>query len=80
MANNGTQSQGDRLRAWRERAGLTQQQLADALGTGPAAISRLERDIHSPTVANLCRIAEALGVDARDLLVCPDEAEPAGAA
>lgn len=80
MANNGTQSQGARLRAWREQAGLTQQQLADALGTGPSFISRLERDVHSPTVDMLCRLAEALGVDARDLLVCPDATVPAAEA
>lgn len=73
MAYDGTESQGARLRAWRERAGLTQQQLADLLGTGPSFLSRLERDIHSPTVEMLCRIAAALDVDARDLLVCPPD-------
>ena len=78
MPNNGTQSQGAKLRAWREQGGLTQQQVADALGTSVSYVSRLERDIHSPTVTALCRIAAALGVDARDLLVCPDDT--AGAA
>lgn len=65
---------GRSLLAHRERAGLSQRQLAERIGMSHSYISRLEGDQHSPSVDTLCRLAEALGVDAKDLLVCPPTA------
>jgi transcriptional regulator with XRE-family HTH domain len=46
----------------RTRAGLTQQELAELVGTTQSVISRLEdADYHGHSVAMLRRIAEALG-------------------
>jgi transcriptional regulator with XRE-family HTH domain len=47
-----------RLRELREKAGLTQQQLADATGLTKDGIARLERGARSPvweTVVSLCK-------------------------
>lgn len=68
---------GRNLLAHRERAGLSQRQLAERIGMSHSYISRLEDDQHSPSVDTLCRLARALEVDPRDLLVCPDGHEPA---
>ena len=47
---------GELLRAARRRHGLTQRQLAIRARTSQAAISRIERDIVSPTVATLAEL------------------------
>lgn len=44
----------------RTRAGLTQAQLAERMGTSSSAISRLEGGGTVPTVTTLARLAEAL--------------------
>jgi predicted transcriptional regulator len=44
---------GELLRAARRRHGLTQRQLAARARTSQAAISRIERDVVSPSVATL---------------------------
>lgn len=63
---------GRTLQAHRERAGLSQRQLASAVGMSHSYVSLLEADKHSPSVDTLCRLARALRVDPRDLLVCAD--------
>lgn len=45
----------------REQAGLTQEQLADALGTDKATVSRWETERRSPSCKTLVRIWDALG-------------------
>lgn len=45
----------------RHRAKLSQQELADKLGTSQAAIARLERGSGNPTVKTLKRIGDATG-------------------
>lgn len=46
----------------RSRAGLTQEQVAQSMGTTKSAISRLEAaGKHSPSVATLKKYAEAVG-------------------
>lgn len=47
----------------RLKAGLTQAELAEKIGTKQSAISRLERGAYNPTVAFLRKVAEALGAD-----------------
>jgi len=57
------------LRA-RVRAGLTQDAVADRMGTTKSAVSRLEAiGKHSPSLATLKRYAEAVGCDIRVKLV-----------
>lgn len=51
--------------ALREKAGLTQVELAERTGISQADISRIERGATSPTAKTLQRIAEALGAEVR---------------
>lgn len=52
---------GSLIRDARLRHGLDQAELARRVGTAQPAISRLERDIVSPSVETLNRILEAMG-------------------
>lgn len=56
---------GELARALRRTAGLTQQELAQRMGTTASAIARLEAGGTSPTFATLDRLAGALGVQLR---------------
>ena len=47
----------------RLKAGLTQAELAEKIGTKQSAISRLERGADNPTVSFLRKVAEALGAE-----------------
>ncbi|WP_370327227.1 helix-turn-helix domain-containing protein [Euzebya sp.] len=51
------------IRALREARGLSQQQLAEMVGTTQSAIARLEGGHVSPNLKTLDRIADALGVE-----------------
>ena len=55
-------SVGTRLRGLRKERDLSQRALADRAGLSPNAISLIERDAISPSVATLQRLAGALGV------------------
>ena len=52
---------GELLHAARRRHGLTQQQLASRARTSPAAISRIERDLISPSVDTLAHLLDLMG-------------------
>ena len=52
---------GELLRSVRRRHGLTQRQLADRARTSQAAISRIERDVVSPTVATFASLLDLMG-------------------
>jgi transcriptional regulator with XRE-family HTH domain len=52
---------GDLLREVRRRHGLTQRQLAARARTSQAAISRIERDLVSPSVATLATLLDLMG-------------------
>ena len=56
------------IRAARIAAGMTQQQLADALGISQVSVTRWETGEHEPRVSTLKRIAAVLGCDLRDLI------------
>jgi transcriptional regulator with XRE-family HTH domain len=61
---NTPQSVGQRIKAAREKAGLTQSELATQLGyTSPTAISLIEADERSVKVETLQKIAELLHQD-----------------
>ena len=54
---------GMKIRRLREEAGLTQQQLAQRVGTQPSAISRIEdADYDGHSVATLEKVAQALSM------------------
>jgi phage repressor protein C with HTH and peptisase S24 domain len=61
------------LKAWREHRGLTQEQLAEAAGTGKMQISRLERAERRLTVDWMIRLAKPLGLEPADLMRAPPE-------
>ncbi len=59
----------DNLKDARRRALLTQGELAEASGVGITTIVRIERgQIEEPRVSTLRKLADALDVDARELL------------
>lgn len=58
------------LLAARARAGLTQEQVAECMGTTKSAVSRLEAiGKHSPSVSTLKKYARAVGCDVEIRLV-----------
>lgn len=56
------------IRAARIAAGMTQQQLADALGVAQQSVTRWETGEREPRVSTLKRIAAVLGCDLSALL------------
>ncbi len=65
-------SLGQRLRKRRQTLGLTQQELAEALGVTPQHISAIEQDKRTPSIPFLAKLAEELGVTV-DYLVAGKE-------
>lgn len=53
----------EQLAKWRESAGMTSAQVAEALGVSPSAVSRTERRADKATVETLARYARACGVE-----------------
>ncbi len=72
IAVRGKQTLGERIRQFRESAGLTQEEPARAANIGRVTMIRLEKGDQSPRFKTLNAIASALGIQARDLLVSPD--------
>jgi ribosome-binding protein aMBF1 (putative translation factor) len=54
---------GERIRAAREAAGLSQRELARRMGTSQAAVGRLEAGGVGATLTTLQRVATALGLE-----------------
>ena len=59
---------GKNILKYRAYAGLSQQQLADAIGCHKSDISRYENDKHIPFGTRLILIAETLGVKPENLI------------
>ncbi len=59
---------GERLKAAREAAGLTQVQAADRSGVSRTNISGFEAEVKTPTLGTLYKLAAAYGVNVCDLL------------
>ena len=72
IAALGRQSIGERVRRYRESAGLTQKALARAAEIGRVTLVRLENGEQSPRFKTLKAVANALGIEAPDLLVEPE--------
>lgn len=70
---------GELLRETRTRHGLTQKQLAIRARTSQAAVSRIERDVVSPSVATLSELLrmmnEELVLEAREMDVSHHDQE-----
>ena len=62
---------GSRIKAARERAHLTQEQLAEIVDISPTHMSVIERGVKTPKLDTFVRIANALGV-----LHCPGRPDP----
>jgi transcriptional regulator with XRE-family HTH domain len=60
---------GDIIKAHRQRMGLTQEQLAQRLGTDRRTVSRWERGARVPVPRHLERLADVFGID-------PDQLQP----
>ncbi|HEX7153161.1 MAG TPA: helix-turn-helix transcriptional regulator [Thermoanaerobaculia bacterium] len=67
---------GERMREIRQKAGMTQVELAERSGLAQTRVSELERGVRSPNLATVVRLALALdckvsalvaGFDRRDL-------------
>lgn len=65
---------GKRIRLYRKRMGLTQEELGLGIDTSGSYISNIERAVKKPSLENLADIAEVLGVTINDL-VSPPETE-----
>jgi transcriptional regulator with XRE-family HTH domain len=59
----------NRIRAFRERAGLSMQALAERAGTSAPQINKLEKGDRKLTVDWMIRLGRALGADPKDLMV-----------
>jgi transcriptional regulator with XRE-family HTH domain len=59
---------GEAVSAKRQKAGFSQEKLAEKADLSTVFISRIERGVESPSVDNLAKIAKALGVRVRDLV------------
>ena len=68
---------GDRLRAVRLKHGMTQQELARAIGTHFTTISAVERGVRALTLQQVAKLASALRVASDDLLSPKRRSTPA---
>lgn len=62
---------GARLRAVRERAGLSQRELAKRAGVTHSTISLIEQEAHAPSLASLHRILSAIPISIADFFALP---------
>jgi len=60
------------VREARKRAGLTQTELAERVGTTQSAIARLERGHGHPTMQRISELVEACGLELQVRLVAAD--------
>ena len=66
MVNNKV---GKRIREYREKANISQEQMADKIGLSVTAISNIERGVHYPSFENFIKISNAVGVSSDMLLL-----------
>lgn len=58
---------GSHLRSLRNKAGLSQEEVADRAGIHVTYLSGVERGLRNPAICNVRRLAHALGVPTREL-------------
>jgi transcriptional regulator with XRE-family HTH domain len=71
MADDRGRNFGPRLRELRERAGLTQVQLAEKAGLHPQGVIKLERGEREPAWGTVLALMDALGVSCQAFLEEP---------
>jgi transcriptional regulator with XRE-family HTH domain len=59
---------GKRIREFREKLDLTQEDLAFAIGTSAAYVSEMERAVKKPSLDKLYEMGEVLGVTVNDFI------------
>lgn len=69
---------GARLRAARQAQRLTMEQVATVTGLSKGFISRVERDLTSPSVTTLVKLCEVLNIEIGDVFVSSDVEYVAG--
>lgn len=62
-------------RYYRELLGLSQEAIAVKIGADRAYVSLIERGKQNMTLVRLAELADALGVDATDLIATPQKPE-----
>jgi transcriptional regulator with XRE-family HTH domain len=67
----GAENFAGRLKELRERAGLTQQQLADRAGMNKFGVAQLEQGRNKPSWESVLTLADALGVTPNDFTQAP---------
>lgn len=60
---------GENIKRFRISKGITQKQLAEAIGNKPQQISQYENGIRFPKIDKLFSIADVLGIEEIDLLL-----------
>jgi Predicted transcriptional regulators len=63
------------LRQWRELSGMTQEQIAEAIGTTKVTVSRMETGSREPNLGYLAAFAEVAGCRPADLFHKPGEVQ-----
>lgn len=63
---------GSRIRAARQNQRLTIEQVADATGLTKGFLSRVERDLTSPSVASLVTVCQVLSLSIGELFAVPE--------
>lgn len=63
---------GSRIRAARQSQRLTIEHVADATGLTKGFLSRVERDLTSPSVASLVTLCQVLSISVGDLFAVPE--------
>ena len=64
------------MKRLRRRLGMTQAQLAEAANLHTQYVSQVEREVRSPTMTTIDRVAEALGVTAAELFAIGEGRRP----
>lgn len=65
------------IRTKREELGRTQEEITELAGLSRTSLVNIESGLQGVTLSNLYALAEALGIDPRELLPNPDELEKA---
>jgi transcriptional regulator with XRE-family HTH domain len=58
---------GNHLRSLRTKAGLSQEELADRAGIHVTYLSGVERGLRNPSIRNVRRLAQAMGLPTKEL-------------
>ena len=73
MSNNAVKKFGEKVRSYRGKFGITQEELGFRSGLDRTYISGIERGLRNPSIIVASRIAEAIGVPLVDLLFKPQK-------